>query len=309
MFVRIMRTTVLFSCSDSDSFVPLFIQKIFTMKLLLFTVVLLLCVAAVRGQVPPSLSVLAITSPDSLGYFCEPCGNDCDTVAYTHEGVCPHCGMKLVRQTYRARKELLGNAQQKLSICFYLQDGVEVLDFAGPMEVFSYGGFRVFTVSKKKEPLLAQGILKIMPDYSLADAPPADILAFFGGNAGPSAADTALISWIRSRKDATRYYFSVCTGAFILGKAGILDGLTATTFHSSIESLRKELPGTKVLADVRFVDNGRVITTAGISAGIDGALHLVAKLKGEEMAREVASYMEYDKWLPGQGLVLNEGGH
>jgi putative intracellular protease/amidase/DNA-directed RNA polymerase subunit RPC12/RpoP len=289
--------------------VVLFIQKIFTMKLLLFTVVLLLCVAAVRGQTPSSLSVLTITSPDSVAYFCEPCGNGCDTAAYTHEGVCPHCGMKLVRQTYKARKALLDNAQQKLSICFYLQDGVEVLDFAGPMEVFSYAGFRVFTVSKKKGPLLAQGILKIMPDYSLADAPPADILAFFGGNAGPSAADTALISWIRSRKDATRYYFSVCTGAFILGKAGILDGLTATTFHSSIESLRKELPGTKVLADVRFVDNGSVITTAGISAGIDGALHLVAKLKGEEMAREVASYMEYDKWLPGQGLVLNEGAH
>jgi hypothetical protein len=142
--------------------VVLFIQKIFTMKLLLFTVVFLLCVAAVRGQAPPSLSVLAITAPDSVGYFCEPCGNDCDTVAHTHGGGCPKCGMNLVRQTYRARKELLDNAQQKLSICFYLQDGVEVLDFAGPMEVFSYAGFRVFIVSKKKEPLVAQGILKIM---------------------------------------------------------------------------------------------------------------------------------------------------
>lgn len=276
----------------------LFIQKIFTMKLLLFTVVFLLCVAAVKGQ----------DRQDSAAYFCEPCGNDCDTVAYTHEGVCPHCGMKLVRQTYKARKELLDNAKQTISICFYLQDGVEVLDFAGPMEVFSYAGFRVFTVSKKKEPLVAQGILKIMPDFSLADAPPADILAFFGGNTGPSTADTALISWIQSRKDVTQYYFSVCTGAFILGKAGILDGLTATTFHSSIEALRRALPGTKVLSDVRFVDNGRVMTTAGISAGIDGALHLVAKLKGEEMAKEVAGYMEYDKWLPGQGLVLNKGG-
>jgi transcriptional regulator GlxA family with amidase domain len=220
------------------------------MKLLLFTVVFLLCMAAVRAQTPPS------------------------------------------------------HLPEKISICFYLQDGVEVLDFAGPMEVFSYAGFQVFTVSKKKEPLMAQGILKVIPDYSLADAPPADILAFFGGNAGPSAADPALISWIHSRKDATQYYFSVCTGAFILGKAGILDGLTATTFHESIESLRKQVPMTKVLANVRFVDNGRVITTAGISAGIDGALHLVAKLKGEEMAKEVASYMEYDKWLPEQGLVI-----
>jgi transcriptional regulator GlxA family with amidase domain/DNA-directed RNA polymerase subunit RPC12/RpoP len=274
------------------------------MKLLLFSVVLLLCVAATRGQAPPSLSVLAITSPDSVGYFCAPCGNDCDTVAYTHGGVCPHCGMKLVRQTYKAREQLLEHSPEKISVCFYLQDGVEVLDFAGPMEVFSDAGFQVFTVSKKKEPLVAQGILKVIPDYSLADAPPADILAFFGGNTGPSAADPALISWIHSRKDMTRYYFSVCTGAFILAKAGILDGLTATTFHSSIDALRKEATATKVLADVRFVDNGRVITTAGISAGIDGALHLVAKLKGEEVAKDVAGYMEYDKWLPGQGLVV-----
>ncbi len=274
------------------------------MKLLLFSVVLLLCVVATRGQAPPSLSVLAITSPDSVGYFCEPCGNACDTMAYAHEGVCPHCGMKLVRQTYKARKELLDHLQEKISVCFYLQDGVEVLDFAGPMEVFSDAGFRVFTVSKKKEPLVAQGILKVIPDYSLTDAPPADILAFFGGNTGPSAADPALISWIHSRKEMTHYYFSVCTGAFILAKAGILDGLTATTFHSSIEALRKEAPATKVLSDVRFVDNGRVITTAGISAGIDGALHLVAKLKGEDVARGVAGFMEYDKWLPGQGLVV-----
>jgi transcriptional regulator GlxA family with amidase domain len=213
--------------------------------------------------------------------------------------------MKLVRQTFRARNELLTNYQKKMSICFYLQDGVEVLDFAGPMEVFSSAGFRVFTVSKTKEPLLAQGILKIIPDHSIADAPQADILAFFGGNAGRASDDPAVIDWIRSRKADTKYFFSVCTGAFIMGKAGILDGLTATTFHSSIEGLRKDFPSTKVLADVRFVDNGKVITTAGISAGIDGALHLVAKLKGEEVARQVALYMEYDKWVPGQGLVLD----
>ena len=90
-----------------------------------------------------------------------------------------------------------------------------------------------------------------------------------------------------------------------MGNAGILDSLSATTFHSSIESLQAALPRTKVLANVRFVDNGKVITTAGISAGIDGALHLVAKLKGDEIAREVAAYMEYDKWVPNQGLVLS----
>lgn len=196
------------------------------------------------------------------------------------------------------------NYTHQMTVCFYLQDGVEVLDFAGPMEVFSYAGFRIFTVSRKKDPITTQGILKIMPEYSIEDAPPADILAFFGGNASAAAGDAGLISWIDGRRAATSYFFSVCTGAFILGKAGILDGMSATTFHSSIEALRTALPRTKVLAGVRFVDNGHVITTAGISAGIDGALHLVSRLKGEEVAKEVAAYMEYDKWVPNQGLVV-----
>lgn len=200
--------------------------------------------------------------------------------------------------------EIMKNYHKQMTICFYLQDGVEVLDFAGPMEVFSYAGFRVFTVSRRKEPIKTQGILTIMPDYGIDDTPPADILAFFGGNAGTASGDPAVISWIKSRMPATQYFFSVCTGAFIMGKAGILDSLSATTFHSSIESLRTALPKTRVLANVRFVDNGHVITTAGISAGIDGALHLVSRLKGEEVAKEVAAYMEYDKWIPNQGLIV-----
>jgi transcriptional regulator GlxA family with amidase domain len=264
---------------------------------LLFT-----CLASAQG--PTKVPALK----DSFAYFCPICDGDCDTVAFAKEGVCPHCGMTLIRQNLLERKVLLANYHKKMSICFYLQDGVELLDFAGPMEVFSYAGFRVFTVSKKKAPLVSQGILKIIPDYSIEDAPPSDILAFFGGNYQPVTADEAVIDWIRSRKAGTQYFFSVCTGTFILGKAGFLDGLTATTHFAAIESLRKALPLTRVLENERFVDNGNVITTAGVSAGIDGALHLVAKLKGDELAKEVAEYLEYDKWVPGQGLVLNKEG-
>lgn len=257
------------------------------------------------------LSVLFIKAQgtavrDSIAYFCGICGGSCDTLVFHQPGVCPHCGMTLVRQSLAERRSLINNYNKTMTICFYLQDGVEVLDFAGPMEVFAYAGFKVFTVSRKKEPIITQGILKIMPDYSIEDAPPADILAFFGGNAGTPSRDEAVLDWIRGRKTSTAYFFSVCTGAFIIGRAGILDNLTATTFHASIGSLQKALPGTKVLSNVRFVDNGKVITTAGISAGIDGALHLVAKLKGDEMARQVAVYMEYDKWVPDQGLVVKE---
>ena len=113
------------------------------------------------------------------------------------------------------------------------------------------------------------------------------------------------MNWLQ-HKTNPKYYFSVCTGAFILGKAGLLDGLTTTTFHNSIQQLQKEVPKTKVLSNVRFVDNGRVITTAGISAGIDGALHLVSKILGEQKALEVAKTMEYDKWVPNQGMVINK---
>lgn len=259
------------------------------MKKLFFPIVLFLFLGASAQK-----------SSDSVVYVCPPCGGSCDTLTFNKPGVCPYCGMQLV-----ARSTL--KEQQPLSICFYLQDGVEVLDFAGPMEVFSYAGFRVFTVSRNKGPITTQGILKIMPDYSIEDAPPSDILAFFGGNAGKASRDSAVTGWVRSRKAFTQYYFSVCTGAFIAGRAGLLDSLTVTTFHLSLDDLQKAVPSAKVLSDVRFVDNGRVITTAGISAGIDGALHLVARLRGDTVARQVAAYMEYDKWVPGQGLVLAAG--
>ena len=189
------------------------------------------------------------------------------------------------------------------TIAFYLQPGVEILDFAGPMEVFAYAGYKIFTVSKTKEPMLSQGILKILPDYSIEDTPQADILAFFGGNASNAYRDKNVINWVKAQTDV-EYYFSVCTGAFILAEAGILDGNTATTFHGALDGLEKNYPKVNVKRNVRFVDNGTVITTAGVSAGIDGALHMVAKLQGVEKAREVAFYMEYDKWKPGEGLIL-----
>jgi transcriptional regulator GlxA family with amidase domain len=143
-----------------------------------------------------------------------------------------------------------------------------------------------------------------MPDYDIKNAPQSDILAFFGGNADRASNDPELIAWVKTRKPS--YYFSVCTGAFILGRAGLLDNQSATTFHSSIDNLRKEFPQAKILSGVRFVDNGEIITTAGISAGIDGALHLVAKLKGEEIAKNTAYYMEYDKWVPKEGLIVDK---
>jgi transcriptional regulator GlxA family with amidase domain len=267
--------------------------------LLLLLTISCLCSVRLAAQSPDAVP------KDTLGYFCPICnGGGCDTLAFTKPGSCPHCGMTLVQQTFAERRKELKKQNQQMTICFYLQQGVEVLDFAGPMEVFAAAGFRVFTVSREKGPVVSQGILKIIPDYTIDDAPPFDILAFFGGGTSAATKDAGLIAWIESRRASTSYFFSVCTGAFILGKAGLLDGLSATTFHSSIEALRTALPRTRVVENARYVDNGQVITTAGISAGIDGALHLVTRLKGEEAAKNAAAYMEYDKWVPNQGLVV-----
>ncbi|WGQ08661.1 DJ-1/PfpI family protein [Pedobacter gandavensis] len=241
----------------------------------------------------------AFTQRDGTAYLCPPCNHPCDTAVYQQPGVCTHCGMTLVEKNQQLSED------KKITVCFYLYDGVEVLDFAGPMEVFSYAGFKVITVAKTKSPLLSQGILKIIPDYSIKDAPQADIFAVFGGSDEVAADDPEVISWIKSRDSSTKSYFSVCTGAFILGKAGLLDQLTVTTFHKSIANLQKAVPKAKVLQNVRYVDNGRVITTAGISAGIDGALHLVAKLRGKAAAEAIAKQMEYDKYQPEQGIDLS----
>ncbi|MDY8137314.1 DJ-1/PfpI family protein [Aquimarina sp. 2201CG5-10] len=250
-----------------------------------------------------SISLIAQSSkkPDDI-YVCVPCNNNCDTLEFDRPGTCTHCDMQLI--TKKERNEKYKNVGKK-KIAFYLQPGVEVLDFAGPMEVFAYADFEIFTVSKTKEPITSQGILTIVPDYSIHNAPQADILAFFGGNASNAFNDKQVIDWVKNQQNIA-YHFSVCTGVFALAKSGILDGMTATTFHNALSGLEKNYPKITVVKDARFVDNGKVVTTAGISAGIDGALHLVAKLQGFNQARRIAYHMEYDKWIPGEGLILTK---
>jgi transcriptional regulator GlxA family with amidase domain/DNA-directed RNA polymerase subunit RPC12/RpoP len=237
-------------------------------------------------------------------YVCAPCNSDCDNIKYDKPGKCPHCHMELVKISLADFQKQ--HSEHKPTICFYLQDGVEVLDFAGPMEVFIAAGFNVFTVSKSYDIIHAQTILFVTPNYTIKDAPEADVIVVFGGNTKPTVDDPEVMGWIQGRKAKTSYFMSVCTGAFILGKAGILDGLTATTYHLAIDDLAKACPKTKVLPNTRFVDNGHVITTAGISAGIDGSLHLVEKLRGRTYAEGVAKTIEYDKWEPENGLIVQK---
>ncbi len=198
---------------------------------------------------------------------------------------------------------LKGQPKENYTVAIFLYQGVELLDFAGPGEVFSAAGFRVYTVSVDGNEIVSQRFVNIKPAYSIDNAPTPDIVVLPGGNSTPSANDGKVLDWIRNSLTSGSIAMSVCTGAEILGNAGMLKGLNVTTFHGFIPGLQAMLPDSKVLPDTRFVDNGNIITTAGVSAGIDGALHLVARIKGTDVAKATAFYMEYDKWKPEDGRV------
>lgn len=183
------------------------------------------------------------------------------------------------------------------NVAILLYDGVELLDFAGPGEVFAAGGgaFEVYTVAARAEPVVSQGFVRVTPEHSFATAPRPDVLVVPGGDAGAVLNDEASMAWIAAAAKDAELVLSVCNGALVLARAGLLDGGSATTHHGSLEALERMAPRTTVLHDRRWVDNGKVVTAAGVSAGIDAALHVVAKLIGPRTAEGIARYMEY-RW-------------
>ncbi len=197
------------------------------------------------------------------------------------------------------------SAEKPLSVGIFIYEGVEILDFSGPAEVFAAtNGFKPFLVAMTKAPLTSQGFIQVTPQYSIEDCPPTDILVFPGGATNRLLGEQNLINWIAERAKTNQFMVSVCTGAALLSKAGLLDGKEATTFHGFISQLQEMTPNAKIHSQTRFVDNGQVVTTAGVSAGIDGALHVVSRIKGEAVAKATAKYMEYDKWQPLEGKVI-----
>jgi transcriptional regulator GlxA family with amidase domain len=180
-------------------------------------------------------------------------------------------------------------------------DDVEVLDFCGPFEVFSVANhftdppsFRVLTVAEKVEPIVTRGGLGVNPHHTLPDCPRPDILLIPGGQGTRKEMhNPTLISWIQKVAASAELILSVCTGSLLLATAGLLEGLEATTHHLAIDLLRQTAPKTTVQADRRFVDNGRIICSAGIAAGIDMSLHVVGRLLGQEVAQKTARRTEY----------------
>jgi transcriptional regulator GlxA family with amidase domain len=187
-----------------------------------------------------------------------------------------------------------------------LFDGAEELDWAGPWEVlaawaeqFPDDGVRVFTVAREDGPVRCAKGLRVLPDETWESAPPVDVLVYPGGRGTrPQLGDEAVRSWIRGIAGTGALVTSVCTGSLVLADAGLLDGRPATTHWASLELLPTLGHEIEVRPDDRFVDTGDVITAAGVSAGIDMALHLVARLHSVERARQVRRYIQYDPEPP-----------
>ncbi len=188
------------------------------------------------------------------------------------------------------------------TVAIVLFNEVEVLDFAGPFEVFSLAEkdgeklFNVVTVTENGERITARNGLKVTPDFSFESLPKTDILIVPGGYGAREIEinNPIMIDFIRGRSESVEIMASVCTGSFLLAKAGLTNGLEITTHHASYDRLEREYPQSKVIRDVKFVDQGAVITSGGISAGINMSFHLLEKLFGVDVARHTAKIMEYD---------------
>ena len=190
----------------------------------------------------------------------------------------------------------------EFTIAIALWDGVEELDFAGPYEVLtawarmSERPITVRTVSQVAEPVRCAHDLMVVPDSTLEDIGKLDLLVLPGGDTRPLQADESFLERMRSLAGSGTLMTSVCTGALVYGKAGILDGRRATTHWGALDRLADL--GVDVDREARFVDTGEVVTAAGVSAGIDMALHLVARLESVERAQEVRRYIQYDPQPP-----------
>ncbi len=195
---------------------------------------------------------------------------------------------------------------QRKTVGIVIFDEIEVLDFCGPFEVFSVtrldeakrreepSPFDVKLIAEKGGEIRTHGGMRVVADYSFADCPSLDILCVPGGwGTRNEMENPAMLQWLRDRATQVELLTSVCTGSMLLGFAGLLEGRSATTHWRSLDWMAESFPSTRVLRDRHVVDDGDLVTSAGISAGIDMALTVVARYHGEEIARATARQMEY----------------
>lgn len=215
----------------------------------------------------------------------------------------------MIRKTSEHLCEILDSGRS-LAVGILLFPHVEVLDFAGPFEVFSVANrvarrdqgrevppFSVTTVAASREVVLARHGLSVLPRHSFNDAPQYDVLVVPGGVVTQPMNDAATLDYVQRASSQASLTASVCTGAFILAKTDIIRGQRVTTHWEDIADLRQAFPSLAVVENVPFVEAGDVITSAGISAGIGMSLHMVSRILGEKIALSTAKQMQYD-WKP-----------
>ena len=191
----------------------------------------------------------------------------------------------------------------QIPVAFLISDGAVVIDFCGPWEVFQdvmipgseEMPFRLYTVAETKKPIRTSGGMQIVPDYTIQNAPPPRVIVI-PAQSQPSA---AVLDWIRKSSKTTDVTMSVCTGAFVLAKTGLLNGKSATTYHGAFSLFAMQFPDIELKRGARFVENGNLATAGGLSSGIDLALRVVERYYGREVARKTAYNMEYqgEGWM------------
>lgn len=188
-----------------------------------------------------------------------------------------------------------------MNIGIYVYEEAEVLDFSGPFEVFATASrlsegnnpFQVFLVGESGSPIAARGGYRVLPNYDFSNHPPIDVLIIVGGVHVHEMKKPQVIDWIAQQANTASTVASVCTGAFLLAQASVIDSDKVTTHWEDIEDLRQSFPNLHVVEGVRWVDEGDLITSGGISAGIDMSLHIVEKLVDEKLATQTARQMEF----------------
>ncbi|MDX1491721.1 MAG: DJ-1/PfpI family protein [Pseudohongiellaceae bacterium] len=189
-----------------------------------------------------------------------------------------------------------------MNVGIFIYENAEVLDFSGPFEVFSTANrlagtekvFNVFLVAEEACSVIARGGYSVNPHYCFKDRPKIDVLVVVGGVHTEELKKARVINWVSKVSKSATIVASVCTGAFILAQAGLLANLKVTTHWEDIKDLQESYPDLTVIENQRWVEEGRVVTSGGISAGIDMSLHLVSKLISSGLAERTARQMEFD---------------
>jgi transcriptional regulator GlxA family with amidase domain len=186
-----------------------------------------------------------------------------------------------------------------MNIGIYLYDDAEVLDFSGPFEVFSTAKrlsdlrWNIFFIAETNSMVTARGGLQLLPHYGIDNHPPLDLLLIVGGDHNDQMAKTNVIDWIGKQASQANRVATVCTGAFLLAQTGLLDDRLVTTHWQDVNALTNDFPALKVAKNIRWIEDGKYISSAGISAGIDMSLHLVSLIVSQKLANKTAKQMDY----------------